>query len=590
MPDTMLVPKFQRGFNFDLTVFLSESEVYDLQRGWNDQNAMIWQERELALGQFTDRVKTVTYRPSKAVQNNGTLFLHTFFHPAGSSLDADDPYFDDKATFSRSHQVNAYLPAAKRKKGTNLLSGEAAEPNATLEEEGPRPYISYFKPNTSIALIDDVTPYPLKEVPAHISPYLEVDEASLNYFPVVYFNEFWLLRDKLVALNETVEEIELHLDVYRLAMWKFTLYNQMEESFSMQKNFGAMADGESDEFKRVLIEGNPYFLALTFSVSILHSVFDMLAFKNDIGFWRGKKNVEGLSVRTIGINCFCQVIVFLYLLDNETSMVILLSSGVGLAIEFWKVTKAMDVSFDRSGRIPRLRFKDKQSYTAGLTKEYDRQAMQYLSYALYPLVIGYAVYALIYESHKSWYSWILNSLVGAVYTFGFILMCPQLYLNYKLKSVAHLPWRQMSYKFLNTIIDDLFAFVIKMPTLHRLSVFRDDLVFLVYIYQRWIYRVDRKRANEFGYSAEQPIEETSAIIRDQAARNQALPSGPGMAESGVAVDAVKAAAADASAVKEAVAGKVEELGSEAQEALRRRRGGDAAGVKEAEGATSKKAA
>ncbi len=67
-----------------------------------------------------------------------------------------------------------------------------------------------------------------------------------------------------------------------------------------------------------------------------------------------------------------------------------------------------------------------------------------------------------------------------------------------MKSVAHLPWRQLTYKFLNTIIDDLFAFVIKMPTLHRLSVFRDDIVFLVYLYQRWIYRVDKKRANEFG--------------------------------------------------------------------------------------------
>ena len=53
------------------------------------------------------------------------------------------------------------------------------------------------------------------------------------------------------------------------------------------------------------------------------------------------------------------------------------------------------------------------------------------------------------------------------------MMCPQLFINYKLKSVAHLPWRQMTYKFLNTIVDDLFAFVIKMPTLHRLSVFRD---------------------------------------------------------------------------------------------------------------------
>lgn len=57
------------------------------------------------------------------------------------------------------------------------------------------------------------------------------------------------------------------------------------------------------------------------------------------------------------------------------------------------------------------------------------------------------------------------------------MMCPQLFINYKLKSVAHMPWRQMTYKFLNTIIDDLFAFVIKMPLLHRLSVFRDGKLF-----------------------------------------------------------------------------------------------------------------
>ena len=74
-----------------------------------------------------------------------------------------------------------------------------------------------------------------------------------------------------------------------------------------QKTMGAMADGESDEFKRILLEGNPVLLAVTFAVSLLHSVFDVLAFKNDIGFWKNKKNVEGLSVRTILINCFCQV-------------------------------------------------------------------------------------------------------------------------------------------------------------------------------------------------------------------------------------------------------------------------------------------
>jgi hypothetical protein len=50
------------------------------------------------------------------------------------------------------------------------------------------------------------------------------------------------------------------------------------------------------------------------------------------------------------------------------------------------------------------------------------------------------------------------------------------------------------------------AFVIKMPTLHRLAVFRDDVCYAVFLYQRWIYRVDRTRANEFGWAAEPEAE------------------------------------------------------------------------------------
>jgi len=37
----------------------------------------------------------------------------------------------------------------------------------------------------------------------------------------------------------------------------------------------------------------------------------------------------------------------------------------------------------------------------------------------------------------------------------------------------------------NTFIDDVFAFIITMPTSHRLACFRDDVVFIVYVYQRW---------------------------------------------------------------------------------------------------------
>lgn len=54
------------------------------------------------------------------------------------------------------------------------------------------------------------------------------------------------------------------------------------------------------------------------------------------------------------------------------------------------------------------------------------------------------------------------------------------------------------YKFLNTFIDDLFAFTIKMPTLHRLATLRDDVIFFVWLYQSWKYKVDYTRVNEFG--------------------------------------------------------------------------------------------
>ena len=65
-----------------------------------------------------------------------------------------------------------------------------------------------------------------------------------------------------------------------------------------------------------------------------------------------------------------------------------------------------------------------------------------------------------------------------------------------------MPGRAMTYKCLNTFIDDLFAFTIKMPTLHRLATLRDDVIFFIYLYQSWKYKVDYSRVNEFGQGGE----------------------------------------------------------------------------------------
>lgn len=79
------------------------------------------------------------------------------------------------------------------------------------------------------------------------------------------------------------------------------------------------------------------------------------------------------------------------------------------------------------------------------------------------------------------------------------------------QSVAHMPARAMTYKVLNTFIDDLFAFTIKMPTLHRLATLRDDVIFFVYLYQSYAYKVDTTRVNEFGQGGDdEEVEEKIA--------------------------------------------------------------------------------
>jgi hypothetical protein len=45
-------------------------------------------------------------------------------------------------------------------------------------------------------------------------------------------------------------------------------------------------------------------------------------------------------------------------------------------------------------------------------------AFKYLSWLLFPLVIGYACYLLMYHEQKSWYSFCLSTIYGFLLTFG----------------------------------------------------------------------------------------------------------------------------------------------------------------------------
>ncbi|KZZ88339.1 Cleft lip and palate transmembrane protein 1 [Moelleriella libera RCEF 2490] len=485
---------------------------------------LVLQEKNFHLSNSSEkRTIDTSFTVPKAVQNNGTLWGHFYVGLTGSNLDFRQPGYDPGKAYHFAYPLTQYLPKKKIAKTRNLLDIRSEEEKVAAEQEPVGPIItSHYHPNASFSFVPGMGVKDFSQVHPAVKHFLQLEATGARdasgqngwYYPILFINSFWQLTSHMIILNETVKELPLHIDLTNMAMWKFSTLASIElnsKENARQAAFGHSlptgGDGSEIEMvKEVLIDTNPILLGITIFVSIAHVILETLAFGSDIAHYRKKKDNVGISVRSILANVFMQSVIFLYLLDNSqnTSWMILGSQVVGIVIEFWKVTTVVDVRFRAAppGSIfpYTIVFEDKHKLTETeeKTKEYDEIAFKYMYIVAVPLLVAYGVYSLVYESHKSWYSFIITTLVGSVYAYGFLMMVPSLYINYRLKSVAHMPAKAMMYKFLNTFIDDLFAFTIKMPILHRLATLRDDVIFFVYLYQRWAYKTDYTRVNEFG--------------------------------------------------------------------------------------------
>ena len=230
--------------------------------------------------------------------------------------------------------------------------------------------------------------------------------------------------------------------------------------------------------------------------SHMHSFFAFLAFKNDVSFFRRKAGRRGISMGSLMGAAIQSLITFLWLEDQEViSSVVLVMQGAATAVAFWKCYR---VWMDRRGQTPQQQLDDPDP-TAG----YDVIAIKYIGSVCAVLFAAYACYALNTFMYKSVWSWLISNLAHASYTYGFVLMTPQLYVNYRLKSVAHLPWRALTYKAFTTFVDDVSAWLIgDLPLAYKIACCRDDVVFFILMYQRYVYATDKTRVNEFGGSGE----------------------------------------------------------------------------------------
>jgi hypothetical protein len=519
-------PMWPEDSTVDISIYLSPSLALPALSSL-PHDTLVLEEKDFAMGNFKEKREiSTTFVVPKPVQENGTLWAHFYMALSGHQLDPLARDYNPAKANHFSRPLNQYLPKKKVRKLKNLLD-KSEEPE---EYPGPQTTIeSFYHPNFTISVIPDTGVQDWQAIHPAVRDNFQLESSGARdasgrnawYYPVVFMNRFWQLRSHMTEMNSTVERLPLNIELTNMKNWKYSMYAAMDDGMKRTQMQAATTDqvsatgdgSELEKVKEILLDTNSYLLGTTFFVSILHMIFEALAFKNDISHWRKKKDVVGTSVRTILANVFMQTIIFLYLMDNSdgTSWMILAGQGFGILLEAWKITKTVDVRLREPGPDSNFSFlpyivvfedKHKLTDTEKKTQEYDQIAFKYLYIVAVPLLGAYATYSLVYETHKSWYSFVVETLVGSVYAYGFLMMVPSLYINYRLQSVAHLPGKAMTYKFLNTFIDDLFAFTIRMPTLHRLATLRDDVIFFVWLYQSYKYKVDYTRVNEFGQGGE----------------------------------------------------------------------------------------
>ena len=105
------------------------------------------------------------------------------------------------------------MPKKKESKKIKLLSkkNETAEQSVDHGEEeseedkkAPRPIISYWWPNVTINIVASHDPLPTATPPI-IMNRVRLTPDGTRYYPIFYVNDFWMLQENLMPVNETTK-------------------------------------------------------------------------------------------------------------------------------------------------------------------------------------------------------------------------------------------------------------------------------------------------------------------------------------------------------------------------------------------------
>ena len=184
---------------------------------------------------------------------NRTVYAHVLFTWNGHGMRPKPrtPSDYDNVYISTPMTVHSALRRPEATK--HLLTGHAGTSDVAPEDDG---VALYWKPSLHATLVDDFSVYAEGGIPPSILRHMTFAPHG-EYYPVIYINDFWLTRNKLTRINETVDRVGVEASYRLISMMQWQVFTQMDESFLMQKQMGSMNDNLVEEAKRVLQDKSP---------------------------------------------------------------------------------------------------------------------------------------------------------------------------------------------------------------------------------------------------------------------------------------------------------------------------------------------
>lgn len=203
----------------DISVYVSELLALPPLSSKQMASSLVFNQKNFQADDWSEhRSVTVDIPLSQHVQNNGSLFAHIYVSRSGAAMDPTDPDYDASKAFRIISLLTKYMPKKKIVKTKKLIGGDHHE--SEEEEEVPLPdssrsVVSYFHPNLTLDVVNNADVIDFTTLPPPLRQHVVLEATGARdstgkngwYYPVVFVNEFWQLKDHMIELNNTVKYV-----------------------------------------------------------------------------------------------------------------------------------------------------------------------------------------------------------------------------------------------------------------------------------------------------------------------------------------------------------------------------------------------